>query len=102
MKKPKWDLRVYFCYKFTWLPVFSHNELLWKDKFGTPRCEREPSFKFEWLWFGFYGSKGCDQYWEQWLWVNKYHGGDVEKARKEWEWVDYDTKESSWIDYNLK
>ena len=99
MKKPKFNLSLYNNYKFVWIPYFIKRKLMWKDKFETPRCEREPYFMFEWLWFGIYGVWGDDQYWEQWLWINEYHNGDVEKAKSEWGWVNRETKESTWIDY---
>lgn len=99
MKKPKFNLQIYKNYRFRWLPHFYKTKLRWKDKFETPRCERSPSFEFTWLWFGIYGVWGDDQYWEQWLWVNEYYKGDYEKAKQEWPWVDYETKQSTWIDY---
>jgi hypothetical protein len=73
---------------------------MWKDKFNTPRCELSPSFRLEWLWFGIYGVWGDDQYWEQWLWIHEYNDGNVEKAKETWGWVDWETKESTWIDYD--
>ena len=99
MKKPKFDIRFYKNYKFVWIPNLFRQKLRWKDKFETPRCERVPHFLFEWLWFAVYGEWGDDHYWEQWLWVYKYCDGDIEKAEKEWGWTDYDTKESTWINY---
>lgn len=99
MKKAKFNLQFYKNYKFVWLPYFIKQKLMWKDKFATPRCERIPYFRFEWLWFGIYGEWGEDQYWEQWLWIHKYHGGDEVKAEKEWGWTDMKTKKSSWKHY---
>jgi hypothetical protein len=66
MKKAKFNLSFYKNYKFVWSPIFIKEKLMWKDKFGSPRCEREPYFKLEWLWFGIYGVWGEDRYWEQW------------------------------------
>ena len=99
MKKPKFSIQKYKNYKFRIIPYFTKEKLMWKDKFNTPRCEREPYFMFEWLWFGIYGVWGDDKYWEQWLWVYKYHDGDAEKAKREWGWVDGDTGESTWKEY---
>ena len=99
MKRPEFTLQSYVNYKFLWIPFFIRRKLMWKDKFNSPRCEREPYFKLEWLWFGVYGVWGDDDYWEQWLWVYKYCGGDEEKAKETWGWVDFETKESTWIDY---
>lgn len=102
MKKPKWRFQFYKGYQFRWRVYFHKNKLMWKDKFETPRCEREPSFTFEWLWFGIYGSQGDDDFWEQWLWVYEYYHGDYQKAKEEWPWVDCFTKKSTWIDYGDK
>jgi hypothetical protein len=99
MKKAKFKLSFYKNYKFVWFPYFFKQKLLWKDKYETPRCEREQYFKIEWLWFGIYGILGDDDYWEQWLWVYKYNNGDIIKAKQEWGWVDFETKQSTWIDY---
>jgi len=99
MKKPKFYLSAYKNYEFLFFPRFEKQKLMWKDKFSTPRCEREPFFRIEWLWFGIYGVWGDDNYWEQWLWVYKYHDGDIKKAKEEWGWTDYYTKKSTWIGY---
>lgn len=99
MKKAKFKLNFYCNRKFRLIPHLVNRQLMWKDKYDTPRCEREPYFEFNWLWFGIYGVWGDDQYWEQWLWVYEYCDGDVKKAKETWGWVDFDTKESTWIDY---
>lgn len=99
MNKPKFRMWFYKNYKFVWIPHLIKENLKWKDKFNTPRCEIKPHFRFEWLWFGIYGIWGDDQYWEQWLWIYKYYNGDIDKAKKEWGWIDLNTKESTWIDY---
>lgn len=64
-----------------------------------PRCESEPHFTFEWLWFGIRGVWGDDGYWEQWLWVHRYHNGDVAKAKEKWGWTNMKTGKSTWVDY---
>jgi len=102
MKKAKFYFNFYKTYRFVWVPRLLKSDLMWKDKFDTPRCEREPYIEIEWMWFGFYGCWGSDAYWEQWLWVYKYHGGDIEKAKKEWDWIDGDTKISTWKDEYVK
>lgn len=99
-KEPKWSFRFYRNF-FTWKPLFLRNkELLWKDKFNSPRHELSPYVRVEWLWFGFIARQGDDdQHWEQWLWVHKYNDGDVEKAKNNWGWVDVETKKSTWKEY---
>lgn len=99
MKKAKFNIQFYINYQFRLLPYFIKEKLMWKDKWQTPRCEREPYFKIEWLWFGIYGVWGDDHYWEQWLWVYKYYDGDVDKAKEEWGWIDSETKKSTWKEY---
>ena len=99
MNRPKFQLSCYCNCKFRILPFFIRRKLMWKDKFESPRCEREPYFKVEWLWFGLYGVWGDDQYWEQWLWINKYCGGDEIKAKETWGWVDSETNQSTWKEY---
>jgi len=99
MKKAKFKLGFYKSYQFRWMPYLLTRKLMWKDKFGSPRCEWEPHFCFEWLWFGCFGSWGDDQYWEQWLWVNIYYKGDYEKAKAEWGWISMETRQSTWIEY---
>ena len=98
MKKAKFYISFKKNYRFCFKPYLNKNKLLWKDKFDSPRCEREPQFRFEWLWFSIYGVWGDDHYWEQWLWLNTYCDGDYEKAKETWGWVDYDTKKSTWND----
>jgi len=99
MKKAKLKLSIYKKNKFILFPHLIKEKLQWKDKFKTPRCEREPYFIVEWLWFGIYGVWGDDQYWEQWLWVNYYYNGDIDKAKKEWNWRDIKTNQSTWVDF---
>jgi len=99
MKKAKWIFQFYITHYFKLIPSFHKNKLLWKDKFESPRCELIPQFKIEWLWFGFYGGQGNDEYWEQWLWLYKYCNGNIEKAKETWGWTDYYTHKSTWIDY---
>ena len=98
-KKPKWKVRFYKNRRFVLIPEkWRVRELLWKDKFGTPRCEVPPYIRIEWLWFGFHAIQGNDEQWEQWLWVHMYHDGNVDRAKKEWEWIDGQTKKSTWDD----
>ncbi len=103
MRKPKWSYRFYKNYRFQWIPnLYRVKKVLWKDKFESPRCEREPQFRIEWLWFGLFGIQEDDQYWEQWLWVHVYCDGNIEKAEQTWGWIDMDTKESTWVNYASK
>jgi len=97
LEKPKITPYFYKNYKFRFLPYFIKQKLRWKDKWSTPRCESEPFFKFEWLWFGIEVVWGSDNYWEEWLWIYKYNDGNYEKAKQDWGWT-RDGK-STWIDY---
>jgi hypothetical protein len=98
MKKAKWKIKFYKN-KFSLILFFHRNKLQWKDKFGSPRCEYAPSFRFEWFGFGIYGTLGDDNYWEQWLWIYEYHFGDIGQAKATWGWIDMDTNKSTWKDY---
>lgn len=100
MRKPRWKYTWYKNYRFLWIPGFRKNELLWKDKFESPRCELPPQYKIEWLWFGFHAICEEDEYWEQWLWIHKYNNGDILKAKETWGWIDMNTKKSSWKDFS--
>jgi hypothetical protein len=98
-KKPKWTFNFYKNYRFVLIPEKRIvKEVLWKDKFDSPRCEISPYIRIEWLWFGFYAVQGDDEQWEQWLWVHMYYDGDVDKAKKEWCWIDGQTKKTTWDD----
>ena len=94
--KPKFTFYFYKTY-FKWKPYTRLvKELLWKDKYESPRVELEPQFRIEWLWFGFTIIRGCDSSWEQWLWVYKYNDGDKQKAKDTWPWINSETKQSTW------
>ncbi len=100
MKAPKRHNKIfYWNYYFTWIPTLQRQELRWKDKFNSPRCETEPFFRFEWLYWGWYQSVGDDQYWEQWLWIHKYCDGDEVKAEATWPWSDSESGVTNWIKY---
>jgi len=72
---------------FGWKPNFVlQRELLWKDKFGTPRVEILPHLIFNWLWLDLYVSKGGEDEWEWWLWLHKYNKGNLREALSSWPW----------------
>ena len=99
-KKPKWRFNIYKSKHFSWKPGFyCIKKLLWKDKYNTPRTEREPHYSF---WFGYWTfelRQGNEEEWEQWLWINYYNKGDIKKAKETWEWTNTEGK-STWIDYS--
>ncbi len=98
MKKPKLKTNFYKNYKFRILPHVKIDKLEWKDKWNTPRCEKEPGFYVEWLWWGFHSSRDDSQYWEQKIWIDEYHNGDLEVAKSNWKWRNI-KGESTWKDY---
>lgn len=98
IRKPRLHIVSYRNYKFRILPFFLKRKLMWKDKFGTPRCEREPYFTFEWLWFVISGVWEDDDYWEQKLWISVYNDMNYEKAKSTWPWTTMDDV-STWKDY---
>lgn len=99
MKKAKFYSHFYLNYVFDWYPKITIRKLMWKDKYKTPRCEYPPYIEINFLWFGFYGVWGTDQYWEQWLWINKYNNGNINEAKNTWPWVNSETKQSTWKEY---
>jgi len=99
IRKPKWHFNIYKSKCWTWKPGFYYlNELLWKDKYNTPRTEREPHFTFWWGYWTFEFKQGDDQEWEQYLWITKYCENNFEKAKETWGWIDYKTRLSTWKD----
>jgi hypothetical protein len=95
MKKPKSKFNFWKNY-WRWLPYLKKTQLQWKDKWSTPRCERCPEIRFEWLYIGLSIEFGEDRYWEQRLWIELYHDGDYEKAVEAWPWRDVKTGKSNW------
>lgn len=98
MRKPKWKWAYFMSKYWTWKPLFSKSSLTWKDKYGTPRLERNPRYSFAWGFWTLTLMQGDDWDWEQWLWVYEYNDGDVDKARETWPWRNEDD-ESTWKDY---
>lgn len=90
-KKPGWKIRiskVSFLWYVNFQKSYSLSEPVWKDKFGTPRCEYVPYISITLFGLYIYISKGFDDYWERWLWIHKYNNGDEEKAINTWPWQD--------------
>jgi hypothetical protein len=98
IKKPKFQIFWRKNHSWFWIPRITKSKLMWKDKWSTPRCEREPHFYFEWMWFIVYGVWGCDRYWEQRIWIKVYNEGDYEKAKSTWPWSTGKNNESTWRD----
>ena len=94
------------------LSIFSF-DVLWKDKYDTPRFEQDPyifiSF-FKWcfiiLWKLDMPHRDSSDYWEQAIWYLYYYNNisygcnepNIEKAKESWPWEDYYTKQSTWND----
>ena len=88
-------------------------DVMWKDKWDTPRFEGPPYiwiyiFRFNFIWY--WSSNDDDQYWEQALWYLYYYKNtsqgrldtpNIEKAKESWPWEDMRTKQSSWDDNYL-
>ena len=94
--------RFYFTFKklnkdyFSWkLDYRLVKELLWKDKFGTPRIELVPYLSIDWLGYNLIIERGSDESWSWWLWVVEYNDNDIEKAKETWPWYrDVEKKEN--------
>lgn len=88
MKKPKKYWNWFRLDEFRLIPYIKKESLLWKDKYGTPRCEASPQLEIKWLWFHLLLIIGDDEYWEQWLWIRNYgNNGNIKKAEETWMWV---------------
>ena len=90
---------------FDWIDV------MWKDKYDTPRYEYPPRIQltlfWRWtliIWWGFSNKDweewDNDRYWEQYLWTKHYCGNDIEKAKETWPWCG-PNNESTWEDKYL-
>lgn len=82
--------------------IFSY-DLLWKDKYDTPRYEYPPAInivffrKYQLLiWL-----EQDVKYWEQLLWYLYYSDKDIFEAKKSWPWRDLN-KISTWSDKYIK
>lgn len=85
-------------------------DVLWKDKYDTPRYEEFPHFRiilFKKYYFMIYLTcENNSDYWEQALWYLYYYNTisygcnepNIEKAKESWPWQNYETKESTWTD----
>ena len=101
---------ILYCQK----PVYIHimaRDVLWKDKYNTPRFENEPfiwislfNLNFIWKWT-VYPHHYDDEYWEQVLWYLFYYDNisygcdepNLEKAKESWPWQDMNGN-STWTD----
>mgnify|MGYP001560582588 CR=1 FL=1 len=107
MKKPKWRVTPKFIKFSTYgiIPRVSRvKNLLWKDKFDTPRVERIPCFYIAWLIFQLSIEQGHDCEWEWYLWVTKYSADDENMAKATWPWYSNTdgllSKSEPWLTYN--
>lgn len=93
-------------------------DLMWKDKWHTPRFETSPIIAFIiwkyticWTWELYSHLSGyIDDYWEQALWYLYYYKNnsqgrldapDIKAAKKNWQWTDVETGKSTWKDEYL-
>ena len=119
-------LQCYFRCGLSWYPVLwcskptpikiHIDDLIWKDKWDTPRYEACPHiwihlFGFNIIWYWdlpeslLVAGYNIDEYWEQALWYLYYHNTysqgllpepDINAARTSWPWSDFKTKKSTW------
>lgn len=91
---PKWKFS-YYSEVFTWIPrIHIRKELLWKDKFGTPRVEMEPWIEVWVLWWSLNWRKNDDEC-EWWLWLHIYNKGNLRKALSSWPWKEIKPEEEN-------
>lgn len=89
------------------------DDVLWKDKYDTPRFEQSPYIlitlfnKFHYLWL--FKLEEEEQYWEQALWWLYYYNTisyglldspDIKKAKESWPWYNVEN-DSTWKDEYL-
>lgn len=103
--------------EFNWLFHYESNDVIYKDKWDSPRLEIEPQKYIALfgglIWFGYklfapindddLSSKytSSDDYWEQLIWTHDYCNDDLDKARSTWGWTDMENN-STWNDNFLK
>lgn len=102
--------KVYFGGRRYFHKIFSFNshDLLWKDKFSTPRMEHPPTATiqfYKWsIMITWLPPKGVDEddYWEQVLWYLYYYEEygsdkpDIKLAEEKWPWTYMGTEISTW------
>lgn len=110
-KKPFWNIYIgpyhngtYFHYK-SFLLSYTTQDILWKDKYDTPRFEYHPKidivlFKFYHIHIHLESPRTLlnvdDDYFEQMIWFLEYCNGNLEKAKETWPWKKYNSEESTW------
>lgn len=105
MPKMKWYFYKYYKWKNDDTPFiyFESWDIMWKDKYDTPRHEYDPYIRFiffRWLCIDIklmYDDVYCnDNTWEQMLWTYYYCDNDIRKAYRTWPWYSNDTKTTTW------
>jgi hypothetical protein len=92
---PKWELHFNYGTYFHLIPDLIYRpELLWKEKYETPRVEITPWINFMWLWFEFTWRKSEVEC-EWWLWLHHYNKGNLSKALSSWPWRQIEPKEEN-------
>lgn len=98
-----------YLYRESFLLSVTSQDVIWKDKYNTPRLEYPPRidivlFKYLHFHLRIDGPKNQeDEYWEQILWTLYYCNGDIEKAKKTWPWKKYENEnETTWNNKFLK
>ena len=115
-KKPKLHFKIikrinnfpfFFCSPRAKIFDFQMHDVMWKDKYDTPRCEGYPQIHFTlfntitFLWYW----QPNDDYWEQVLWYLHYYPiysnrlcnrPNIFLAEKNWPWIGYPDNKSTW------
>ena len=99
----------FWCSKPAFIHIIS-TDVMWKDKYSTPRFENIPYiwihiWKFNFIWWWSLKNpelSDLDDYWEQALWYLFYYNEykmnkpDILAASNYWPWEDYKEHKSSW------
>lgn len=111
-KKPFWRIYIgpyhggtYFHFESFFLSYMTQ-DLLWKDKYETPRFEYHPRidivlFKFHHIHIHLESPRTLvnvddDDYYEQMIWFLDYCNSDIKKAKETWPYKKYSYEESTW------
>lgn len=103
--KPRFWVYKYYKWKNDSTPFiyFESRDVSWKDKFDSPRHERNPYFKVIFfrlfvieVQFAYKDIYLNDSTYEQILWTMYYNSNDIKLSYKTWPWYTPDTNTTSW------
>lgn len=109
----QWKKGGYYYLDNFFIKISTH-DVLWKDKYNSPRVEFLPEidivlFSFLHFYCRLESPKSCDpkslyeeEYYEQMIWWLEYSDKDIQKAKDTWPYKKFESEESTWINNFLK